>query len=333
MKSKEFSVIIAALVIVLTAGRVTAGETTALVLNVHAVRSATSFSEIDYGMRVLFPAWDPNSPPPVRSITLVADDSGDGAVFSGDLTAAGVSEVAVTVAGSGQLPQDAKLFFDAITESGSQVRWFYSDVGCYDEPDKPARTVVSFSLAGGWYNNIPGGTKQDVWDSHVRSIARIGIIIVQGTAPEQYYDVTMLQLLDSAGKGIGDPAVLTPLQEALANVFGKKDISALSADELASDLFRKVAAGVDVDEEPEADFNVEVVSIDENGVTVRWRSAPWGVYTLYRADDLISGFSMLETDLRPTAEDKANRFMTYVDETAVGAGPYFYRAKLQIVEE
>ncbi len=72
-------------------------------------------------------------------------------------------------------------------------------------------------------------------------------------------------------------------------------------------------------------FAFQSVSPDTGGgIRVVWSSQPGRNYQLWRSENLLTGFQILGP-VQP-ATPPAN---TYIDATATGAGPYFYRARLK----
>lgn len=60
------------------------------------------------------------------------------------------------------------------------------------------------------------------------------------------------------------------------------------------------------------------------GFQVQWSSAEGRFYVLQRASDLFGGFSTIRTNISATPP-----MNTYLDGSAAGAGPYFYRLRLE----
>ena len=60
-----------------------------------------------------------------------------------------------------------------------------------------------------------------------------------------------------------------------------------------------------------------------NGIRLKWLSADYKAYALQRALGLASGFLDVQTGIAGTAPEN-----TYVDTTATGAGPFFYRLRM-----
>jgi hypothetical protein len=60
-----------------------------------------------------------------------------------------------------------------------------------------------------------------------------------------------------------------------------------------------------------------------NGVLLKWLSADYKAYALQRKASLASGFVDLQTGIASTAPTN-----TFVDTTATGKGPFFYRLRL-----
>ncbi len=62
----------------------------------------------------------------------------------------------------------------------------------------------------------------------------------------------------------------------------------------------------------------------QGGVLVEWSSVAGRLYTVQRSGDLLGGFSDLQIHIPATAPKNS-----YRDATATGAGPYFYRLRLE----
>lgn len=286
------------------------------------------FSAIENGMRITLPGDD--APMIINGIRLVAEDPDANQIYSGDFAALGVNQVGVTLTTVSGQQVPGEIYMALETKyNGDTVIWRTGKLDMVPDSGVDTRNSIAFDTTA-WTTKYPSSMpRQELFEACINNVQQLEIRMFQGPITHQVYDVTMLQLLDADGGFIGSPAILTPLQQALAGAFGgKKSVGELSAAELASATFRKVAAGIDIDAEPEADFNIEVVSVAPEGVTVRWRSAPWAVYTLYRAVSLTEAFTAVADDLRSSGGD----FMTYLDSTADTERQYFYRVKLQIEE-
>lgn len=288
------------------------------------VEGYISFYNLDNGIRVSFPVRP--TPPMASEAAVVADTNGDGVAFTGDYVASGIQSVKLTLTGDGTLPQFAQVSFMA----ASGRIWNNPEVGCYDTAGMPATTTLDFDLSAGWFTPVSGDVEA-MWAEDIRAVTTIGVSIGQYGFAAQSYDITDFMLLGSDGEDLSGPAKLSPLEEDLQKAFGVTDISEVSEADKATEKYSKVLAGTDW-EDPNDRFDVKVVTVEDGAVTVQWRCAPGRLYTLYRADDLITGFVPLVYDLEPSAADIEARYMTYRDDTASGSGPYFYRVKLQIPE-
>lgn len=65
------------------------------------------------------------------------------------------------------------------------------------------------------------------------------------------------------------------------------------------------------------------VTATNGGYVIRWASEPWRLYSLERSSNLTSRFTVLESDIVATPPVNA-----YTDSEAAGAGPFFYRIRL-----
>ena len=87
--------------------------------------------------------------------------------------------------------------------------------------------------------------------------------------------------------------------------------------------FAEYCAGTDPTD-PNSVFRfVHYFKHPSGGFQVEWISGEGRFYVLERSLNLLSGFSILRTNI--SATPTTNRFL---DATAVGPGPYFYRVRL-----
>lgn len=87
--------------------------------------------------------------------------------------------------------------------------------------------------------------------------------------------------------------------------------------------FEEYCAGTDPTDPSSVFRFVHYFQQPSGGFQVEWISGEGRFYVLERSHNLLSGFSILRTNI--SATPTTNRFL---DASAVGAGPYFYRVRL-----
>jgi len=254
------------------------------------------------------------APPAPVAATVVADGAG----FSGDYS--DVDELSFTITTDGSKPKGAAVVLKA---AGTDRVWYNKNVAIPDEAYVAAATTVSLDLDAGWVCYWPGD-KEALWEADLANVAMVGVRIGQGSLDAESYTVANL-VLDG-----GAPANLVPAR-VLAH-FGVTSLSELTEAQLAQDSdgdgmsdLLEVWAGTDPNN-ANSIFAAKIVSV--NPVTIEWPCAEEVTYTLLRAADLTSGFSVLDSGIAPDADDVAAGAIQYPDEDA-GAGMNFYRVVIE----
>lgn len=107
-------------------------------------------------------------------------------------------------------------------------------------------------------------------------------------------------------------------------VFGTSDIDPeADADQDGASNFAEFKAGTDPLSSQSAFKFVEVVPASHAGIIVRWSSIVDRSYTLERSAHAESGYAPVALRIQATSD-----LSSFVDSTAAGPGPFFYRLRL-----
>jgi len=256
--------------------------------------------------------------PSPRGCTLQAVSKPNGTLPS-DYLSAGIANVAFTMTCDQARSGNAR----AILASSGRVwtKWF----NVSSAVDTPVAYSIGVSADEPWI--LIKGSSEDfaaAWQEDLANITAVGLYIDPPSMIAKTYEVASFQLVDANGTSYG--ANLTALELALKRRFGVTSLSALSDAQKAADDDGDGMTSVDeIRSENDQDFAdsifaAEIVSSDENGVTIRWACVDAEEYGIRRAASLLSGFQPLVDALVATETG----YMYYTDGTATGEGPYFY---------
>lgn len=248
--------------------------------------------------------------------------------FLGNYPAAAVKAISFTLEGNGTKPsQYSKAILKCANGEWSCMRLRVSDVA-----GEPVLNYIPLTLDAGWYKN--SRDMEAEWQDAVGSVEWVGVQLEPSTVNAESYKLDNFQL-------VGD-GFITDLQEALLARF-----NALSVDEVgdegaadsdgdgAGDL-DEVIWGTDADSIVETPA-VRIVSVTEQGVTIRWPVSEGAPYKVYRAGALVpeqpeEDFVAIELELTPTAEEVSQGYKLYTDTGAGDGKPYFYKVAREITE-
>jgi hypothetical protein len=128
--------------------------------------------------------------------------------------------------------------------------------------------------------------------------------------------LTSAQPPDSDGDGLDDAWE--------CQYFGCNGQAYLDADNDGLTNLAEYQAGTDPTDPQSLFAFIDVQPAPTAGVVLRWSSTPGRQYIILRSNDLLSGFVEIQRDLSATPPQNS-----FHDPTATGAGPFFYRLRLQ----
>lgn len=272
-----------------------------------------------------------SGPPSYVAAGVIADAGIAESPFSGDYSAAGALGVSFRIAGNGHSPRLSAVM---LTGQQSGRRWYNPTVTVSAATGEWTTNTISFDLAAGWvmFPEVAGDLAA-MWQQDLQDVGMIGVSLVQNGVDAQSYTLDEFRLVGSDGF-ITPPAGLSPLEQALADVFGgKTSVDQLTDEERQQDSNANGMTDVyEILSENDPAFAnsifvAEVVppSSEAVGVTVKWACVKLSRYTVYRSEDLLSVFHTLADPSSLDIQAVETGYMTYQDTSATGAGPYFYK--------
>lgn len=266
------------------------------------------------------------APPDMTLVNVAADRDVVDSPFKGDYVAAGVVGISFKIMHDGGEPYRVMAILQG-AKSGR--KWCNSNVLLSPNANEWAVNCVRLDLASGWDTDAKGD-KSVMWQEDLKDVGQVGVRIIQRGFTAQTYSLAAFRLIGEDGF-ITPPATLTPLETALKNRFGVASVELLTAAQKAEDTDKDgMTDEYEIRSENDLDFakTIFVTQIAEQqgtGITLRWPVVKNSKYTLFRASDLVQGFSALSGAVELQAAETG--YMTYTDTTATGDGPYFYRVK------
>lgn len=276
---------------------------------------------------VTFPTQLPTSRLTYNAVTIVAGSSSADVAFRGDYIAAGYRSVAFKIQGLTTVSVPVSLQL-VLRSSVSGRVWRNSNVTASAVGGVLVANSVTFERSSGWTRNDTGDLDV-LWQEDLRSVEVIGVRLAQPTREGMTYTISDFRL---SGDVITPPSELTPVEQALSDAFdGKTSVSQLTDAEKSRDTdgdgmedYVEVLSEND-DEYANSIFAAEIVNITDEGILIRWPCVDLSRYTVMRATSLMSPFEDLAgaTALQATFTG----YMTHLDTSALGAGPYFYKIR------
>ena len=248
-------------------------------------------------------------------------------VNSGDLvgnyTEDGIQSVAFTFATDGHLPWAA-----VFVKTGTGT-WLNENLNISEVAGEATLNSLSFERSAGC-KRIRLNTAE-LWAEALTDVQAIGIRVMPLGQEAQVYTISDFMLIGPDGLQI--PANLTPLAARLLKRFNRTSIAAavaLGAGDRDSD-----GDGMSDLDETLLDteyFVAQVVESDQDTV-IKWSSTVDATYKVYRAESLTDGFSLVATLTLPGSEIEVIEGESYwIDASAAGAGPYFYKVVVDITD-
>jgi len=261
----------------------------------------------------------PNDPAPTVLLLGGADPEN---LFSGDLRA--YSGLRFKIAGDGLQPYQLKL---VIRREGSDFInfWSYSDFVVPQTAGEWSVVRIPLSFDQGWNqdNNLKSpGTVQEKWSADLADVSSMYVQIRRNGYAAQTYSLAGFQLVGSGDGAITEPAQLTLIED----YFGVSDMDAinrtLDSDGDGMSDYDELIAGLD----PASANSVFQALMEKTaaGNVIRWPGVLGGRYTVMRAGNLMSGFSVLQGGI--TAGFTGTQEIT---DTEPLDGPNFYKVVKQ----
>ena len=254
--------------------------------------SLITFVSSGTSVQVCFAA---QSAPPsyFQKATVVADAGVAGSPFSGNYTAAGVQSVSFQIRGDGSVPTCSAVLIG--NTSGN--RWFYG-------------TGVS-PVAGQWTTNIVS-FNQTTFDQQTGWVLYVQMygywLPVQGKSSSELSALWQADLMDVGAVGVS-------LEQ-----------SGTAAQSYTIDQFRLSNAGGFMTPPAQlSPFQVKAINPASPGTTITWACVAGSTYTVYRSENLLGQFHLLDDAKSQNMSAVETGYMSYTDTTATNTGPYFYR--------
>ena len=226
--------------------------------------------------------------------------------FTGDYLAAGITNVNFRLYCPTHRPKNLRLYIYC----ASSGRWWYYPLS---DPTVGAWTdyAVTLDYATGWKHGSGGSFKEISAD--LANVTWIGIQLQRNDSTDaQQYGIDdfaafgVVKWLDTDGDGVSD------WREFIA---GTDKRNAKSRFEM----------GIGKKKAPEGGGSgADGSGIPEGAMVLRWTSSPGRTYAILRSTDQLKTFTPLITNI--VATPPANE---YVDESATGEGPYFYKVGVE----
>jgi hypothetical protein len=301
------------------------------------VANAPAIDDVDGGVAyvagadgmitVTFPEQSTASFPTYVAATVVADCSGTGSVFKGDYEAAGVKSLMFNIRSETAAVKPAGAMVVLQGESGRL--WRNEKVIVSAQSGLWITNVISFDrVAGGWVRDGEADPEAS-WSEDFKAVKLIGIRMNQPGFEGLSYSIAEFRL--SGETYTTPPAGLTPLQQALYDTFGVTSVDALTEEQKLQDTdgdgMADVVAILSENDHAYAAsiFVAELLPPEESGIKVRWPCVAGAVYTVFRSESLTEAFLSLPAATR--IETRHTGYTNHLDQTATGAGPYFYKIR------
>ena len=264
-----------------------------------------------------------NQSMPVPAVDLVyADGGASGGAFVGDYAAARVQSVRFKVYGGEQLPDEVRLYFG---NSRNQNRWYYPVSGL--KTGEWVTIEIPLEYAGGW--RLGTDPAEEKFAEDIQAVAWIGVRFQRdGSGNARLLGLDDFSLVSPAASPDGGlPDWWVQQYFAGSEILAQGGTVEATADSDSDGMNNgaEYLAGTD----PTTAESVLAMAapggaVGTPGLVVQWSSTENHFYILWRAEDLMAGFSCLESHI--PAAPPVN---TYNDTTATNAGPYFYKVSVE----
>lgn len=272
---------------------------------------------------ILFPAQAQGSatPEPLICDLLIGGSNPDNQ-FVGDLAGMGYSGARFKINGDGTVPASVSLIiFQRLSRT---IRtWENGTVGVSSTPGEWRISQIPLVMDKGWYTTYKSSryTLEQMWDMDLADVQTLLIRIVPIGMAEQTYSITDFQL---TGPGvISESAVLTPLQA----YFGVDSVTELTSEMRSQDSdgdgmsdYNEILAGLDPYDA--SSVLAARVAVATTGNTVSWEGVLGATYGVMRSNNLLEGFTLIESGRKP---DYTGQVMTFEDTVPASGQPNYYK--------
>jgi len=257
--------------------------------------------------------------------TARADASVATGAFVGDYPAAAVKALSFSLKSGGTTPGYPMV----VLKSDTGGEWVNYRLRVSDEAGEWILNYIPMQRSAGWQRNRGAGD----WDADISGISEISLRLSRSTVGLETYSIDNFML-------VGD-GFITSLQEALLAKFNALSTSEVDPDAAANDPdgdgagdLAETVWGTDADTATDTPL-VEIVSVTEAGVTIKWPVSAGSPYKVYRASGVLESgddFAVIDAAVAASSEDVARGYTLFTDGGATDGQPYFYKVA-RIIEE
>ena len=291
---------------------------------IQTTQGDTTVGASDGKVTIAFGGQSADNPPSYYTCNLLVDGSTANAAFVGNYTS--VAGISFRIkSDTGLTPGGLVLILTGATGRN----WYYRDAVV--SPNRGVWVVnnVALTRAAGWDRNDNGDVDKDaMWAQDMANVQSLTVSIVPSGTAAQSYTIDALMLKDASTFAAGT-STLTLFEAALLDQFGVTSVDALTdAQKAQSTLVSGLTDLSVIRGLNDANFYASSLfavntSVSGAGITVGWYGLEGKTYRIMRSANLTQGFTLL-TSVKASGFTGL-KYMTYVDESATGSGPYFYK--------